>query len=196
MPDIKHMNTMSIVNMNQRELQNLTEKELRQAVTTLRSTARKRHERLVDKEVYSESAEALRKSARGYDTIFPTIRGMDETQLLNEFKRYKGFLVSKTSTLRGAKKSQKAKQDVIKDITGVDMSADEMQRFYTIYDEAKTSSVGGILDYRKVMDTVAEVYDDHPEWTDSDILKEAEKRLIQAYEQENTPTAIYPSRTM
>lgn len=196
MTDIKHMVTMDIVLMGQKELQKLTESELRQAVSTLRSTARKRYERLVDSDIYSESVEALRKSAVGYDSVLPTIKEMDKTQLFNEFKKYKSFLLSKTSTVRGAKKSQKAKIKVIKDITGVDMSADDMRKFYLIYDEAKQSGVGGILNYKQVMDTVAEVYDENPNWSRDKILDEVEKRLIMAYEEENSPRAIYPSRTM
>lgn len=196
MADIKHMTTMDIVLMGQRELQKLTEKELRQAVSTLRSSSRKRYERLIDSEIYSESVEALRKSAIGYDSVLPTIKGMDKTQLYNEFKRYKNFLLSKTSTVRGSKKSRKAKQKVIKDITGVDVDADDMRKFYSIYDEAKQSGVGGILNYRQVMNTVAEVYDENPDWTKDKILDEVEKRLVTAYEKENSPRAIYPSRTM
>lgn len=196
MTDIKHMTSMNIALMGQRELQKLTESELRQAVSTLRNTARKRYERLIDSDIYSESVEALRKSAVGYDSVLPTIKGMDKTQLFNEFKRYKSFLSSKTSTARGAKKSQKAKLKVIKDITGVDMNADDMRKFYSIYDEAKQSGVGGILNYRQVMDTVAKVYDENPDWSRDKILDEVEKRLIMAYEEENSPRAIYPSRTM
>lgn len=196
MADIKNMTTMDIALMGQRELQKLTEKELKRAVSTLRSSSRKRYERLIDSEIYSESVEALRKSSIGYDSVLPTIKGMDKTQLYNEFKRYKNFLLSKTSTVRGAKKSQKAKQKVIKEITGVDLDSDDMRKFYSIYDEAKQSGVGGILNYRQVMDTVAEVYDENPEWTRDKILDEVEKRLITAYEEENSPQAIYPSRTM
>lgn len=187
---------MNIALMGQRELQKLTESELKQAVSTLRSVARKRYERIIDSDIYSESVEALRKRAVGYDSVLPTIKGMDKTQLFNEFKRYKSFLLSKTSTVRGAKKSQKAKAKVIKDITGVDMSADDMRKFYSIYDEAKQSGVGGILNYRQVMDTVAEVYYENPDWSRDKILEEVEKRLVQAYEDENSPRAIYPSRTM
>lgn len=196
MTDIKYMTSMNIALMGQRELQKLTESELKQAVSTLRSVARKRYERIIDSDIYSESVEALRKRAVGYDSVLPTIKGMDKTQLFNEFKRYKSFLLSKTSTVRGAKKSQKAKAKVIKDITGVDMSADDMRKFYSIYDEAKQSGVGGILNYRQVMDTVAEVYDENPDWSRDKILEEVEKRLVQAYEDENSPRAIYPSRTM
>lgn len=196
MTDIKHMTSMNIALMGQRELQKLTESELRQAVSTLRNTTRKRYERLIDSDIYSESVEALRKSAVGYDSVLPTIKGMDKTQLFNEFKRYKSFLSSKTSTARGAKKSQKAKLKVIKDITGVDMNADDMRKFYSIYDEAKQSGVGGILNYRQVMDTVAQVYDENPDWSRDKILDEVERRLIMAYEEENSPRAIYPSRTM
>ena len=189
------MITKELLNLSQKELLNMTEKELRKVVSTLRSTARKRYERIEKADIYSESAVALWKSSEG-GSVFPTVKGMETIQLINEFKRYKAFLISKTSTVRGARKSQKAKQKVIKDITDIDMNADDMRKFYSIYDEAKQSGVGGILNYRQVMDTVAEVYDENPDWSSSKILDEVEKRLVQAYEEENSPRAIYPSRSM
>lgn len=189
------MTTKELLNLSQKELLNMTEKELRKVVSTLRSTARKRYERIEKADIYSESAVALWKSSEG-GSVFPTVKGMETIQLLNEFKRYKTFLISKTSTVRGARKSQKNKADIVKDITGVDLTSDSLIKFYSIYDSAKNSTVGGVLDYKKIMSYVAEIYDLHPDWSEEKILKTVEVNLVKAYENENTPLAIYPSLSM
>lgn len=191
------MTTQQLLNFTQRQLEKATEKELRKVVSTLRSTSRKRYERLENSGVYSPSAEALKAGGyNNFDYVLPSVAGMDKITLINEYKRYKAFLSSKTSTVSGARKSAKKKHDTIADITGVKLSDEDTTEVLLLYDEAKKSGVGGVLNYKKVMETTAEVYDEHPDWTKEKILSEVKDRLIKAYEDENSPKAIYPSKSM
>lgn len=189
--------TDELLRMNQRELSSLTEKELRQVVSTVRSTARKRYERLAERDIYSPAMRAFREGARG-DSVIPTIRGMDITQLRNEFKRYKQFLTAKSSTVKGAKEIKSKLQNAIEDVTGVRMTQDKAEEFIKIYDQAKWSEVGLNVNYRQVMNTVEEIYETNPEWDSDKIIKVAERRLIEEYERENPTTqyGIHPSRAL
>lgn len=199
------MTTEQILQLNIRDLEKLSEKELRVAVSTLRSTSRKRYERVVESELYSPSVEALRKSAT--QEIFTPLRGMDITQLRNEFKRYRGFLKSPTSTVKGARKSNKKLRETTAEVTGVDFEdADEMLHYYSLVDQAEKTDVGGVLNYRIVKDVVEEVFNEKKSKRKSSkeenkrfnrsVLKEVEKRLQKYYEAEENPSAIYPSRTI
>jgi len=191
------MTTQQLLNFTQRQLEKATEKELRKVVSTLRSTSRKRLNRIEESGLYSEAVKALKDRAyKSFDYVLPTVAGMDKITLINEYKRYKAFLSSKTSTLAGARKSTKAKQETVSDITGVNLSNEDVVEVLELYDEAKKSNVGGVLNYKKVMETTEEVYKEHPEWTKDKILSEVEDRLIKAYEDENSPKAIYPSKAM
>lgn len=199
------MTTEQILQLNIRELEKLTKKDLRYAVSTLRSTSRKRYERVVESEIYSPAVEALRKSAT--KDIFTPIRGMDVTQLRNEFKRYRGFLKSQTSTVKGARKSNKRLREETAKVTGVDFDdADEMLHYYSLVDQAEKTDVGGVLNYRVVKDVVEEVFNEkrskrktikeENKRFNRSVLKEVEKRLQKYYDEEENPSAIYPSRTI
>lgn len=191
------MTTQQLLNFTQRQLEKATEKELREVVSNLRSTSRKRYERIEKSGVYSEAVKALKDRAyKNFDYVLPTVAGMDKITLINEYKRYKAFLSSKTSTLSGARKSNKTKRETVSDITGVELSDEDTVEVLQLYDEAKKSNVGGVLDYKKVMNTTEEVYKEHPYWSENEILSEVESRLIKAYEKEHSPKAIYPSKSM
>ena len=135
------MTTQQILSLSIRDINKMTEKELRQAVSTLRSTGRKRYERIVESEVYSPAIKSLWHGAKG-DVIFPTVRGMDSTTLKNEFKRYKSFLEKKTSTVAGAKRYEKAQQEVVEMFASVDIPQEKVGMFWDMVERAKDTSVG------------------------------------------------------
>ncbi len=143
------MTTEQILQMNIRELEKLTPKELRQSVSTLRSTSRKRYERVVESELYSPSVESLRKSAT--QEIFTPLRELADEQLINEFKRYRQFLKAPTSTVGGARKSNKKLREETKKATGVDFDTDELLHYYSLVDQARKTEVGGVIDYRIII---------------------------------------------
>lgn len=88
-----------ILNMSQRDLMKMTDKEIRKVISSQRSIARKRLERLEAKEEYTPSLSDLMRSGG-----IPTVKGMDKISLINEYKRYRKFLGAVTSTVTGAKK--------------------------------------------------------------------------------------------
>ena len=200
------MKTEQLLKLNQRQLEKMTEKELRQVVSTLRSTSRKRAERVAKTGLYSPALERLKKGASTSDYL-PTIKGMDVTQLRNEYKRYKGYLKSQTSTAGGTRKANKKLKEITAQETGVSFdNADEMLQYYHLVDLAEQTDVGGVLHYRTIKEVVDEVYrnekydgrrgmsKDENEEFDREILDEIEKRLEEIYEYENRPRAKYPSK--
>lgn len=184
----------------------MTPQELRKNVSVLRSTSRKRYERVVKSDLYSPSVESLRKSAT--QEIFTPVRGLTDEQLINEFKRYRQFLKNPTSTVKGSRLANEKLREETKKAVGVDFggdfSTDEMLHYYSLVDQAEKTDVGGVLNYRIVKEVVEEVFtekiDKRKETKEENkrfnrsVLKEVEKRLQEEYEKENLPRAIYPSR--
>ncbi len=192
------LKTSEILNLNQRELQKMTDKELRQAVSTLRSTSRKRYERLVESDVYSPAQNALLKGSEGRTAIFtPVAELTDTTQLINEYKRYKGFLSSKTSTVRGSRKANK----YIKEQTETAMAERgetvpdgfNWLRYYHLVDVTEKLDVAGAFHYRVLKTVVDEEYSKNVDASEENIMSRVKARLEEMNERENTPSAIYPS---
>jgi hypothetical protein len=143
------MKTKDAMGYTLKQLEKIDERELRQAVSTLRSTSRKRYERLSDTELYSPAMDKLVKRSGGGE-IFDPIRGMDRTQLENEYKRYRQFLKSGTSTVGGVKKAnKKLREETIKATGGSFESSDEMSQYYSLVDQAINTEVGGVLNYKR-----------------------------------------------
>lgn len=202
------MNTKKAMGYTLKQLEKIDERELRQAVSTLRSTSRKRYERLTDTELYSPAMDKLVKRSDGGE-IFEPIRKMDRTQLENEYKRYRQFLKAGTSTVGGARKANtKLKEETIEATGGSFEDADEMLHYYSMVDQAIDTEVGGVLNYRQVKDVVAQVMDlpkfkgksqgtkEKNKRLNKRILKEVKKRLQKIYEDENQPRAVYPSKSI
>lgn len=188
------MTTQQILNLTQRELERMTEKELRQAVSVLRSTSRKRYERLVEADVYSQSAIALHRSS-GSGGIFPTVKNMDSITLLNEHKRYKQFLMSKTSTVGGARKTKNKTKNLIEDLSGgKDFTDEEITEIFLMADELK-NEMNVLQSSTDRISAISEVYD--PDLSKDEILNRAREKMVEIYENEN-PTVgefgLYPSR--
>lgn len=188
--------TQQVLDFTQRDLMKLTESELRAAVSTLRSTARKRYERIIEAEVQSPALKALWQGVTG-DSPFPSVRGMDKGRLQTELMRYKGFLTAKTSTVKGAREYEKKSREAVKDVTGREFSTDEIKRFWDLYESAKDSTIGGMFNYKKVMEVTAEIYDESADTgaSNSEIMDAIEKRLQEEYERENPDTSdVSPSQ--
>ena len=186
------LTTKQILSKTQREVAAMTEKELRKAVSTLRSTARKRYERIIEAEVYSPAIKTLWRGVKG-DVVLPTVSGMDIVTLRNEFKRYKAFLEKKTSTVTGSRNYMKSTKETAKEITGIDFDDESAINFWNLYDEAKETGVGGVLNYKEVMEVTADIYDSNSGESPEELLEKIKTRLEEIYESENVSSAIYPS---
>ena len=192
--------TKQVLNLSIKDVERMGQRELRQAVSTLRSTSRKRYERLEEREMWSPAMRGISSKSPNEDVVFPSIRGMDTTTLRNEFKRYRGFLNAPTSTVKGTKQYEKTQKDIITDVVGEDMTEDEVTEFWEIYEEMKESDVGGVLDYKQVMEVVGDVYEERrnpnnrKKRTKRAIKQEVKKRLNKIYEDEQLPAKVYTSK--
>ena len=196
------LSTQQILNLSIKEVEKMGEKELRSAVSTLRSTSRKRYERLEEKEQFSPAMKGISTKSTSTETVFPTIKGMDVKTLRNEFKRYRTFINAPTSTLTGAKKYEKQQKSTFTDFFGIDESEltdDEVETLWDVFDEMRNSGVGGVLNYRQVSDVVGEVYEERrsphsrKKKTKRALKTEIKKRLEKIYESEQLPAKVYTS---
>lgn len=207
------MTTEQILQMNLKQIEKLTTQELRQSVSTLRSTSRKRYERVVETGMYSPAVASLeRKAEKNKQDVFSTVKGMTDEQLINEFKRYRQFLKNPTSTKKGTKQANvklHEETEKVVDVGDVDIddyTTDEWLHYYALVDEARKSDAGSVLDYNYAKNVVKELFNknrhkrkDTREGNkrfNKKILKEAEKRLQEIYDKENTPRAVYPSKSI
>lgn len=189
------MNTQQLLNLSLKELNALSDKELREAVSTLRSTGRKRYERLAESEEYTPAVKYMQKSTKG-DAIFPTVRNMDAVQLKNEFARQKHFLEMQTSTKTGVKKARENIRTSTQDIVKRDLSDAEVTAIWETVDNLRDGEMGGILNYRQFLDTASEVMRENPDFSQKDLLEESKRRLREIYEDEQRANTIYTSQFM
>ena len=189
------MNTQQLLNLSLKELNALSDKELRKAVSTLRSTGRKRYERLAESEEYTPAVKYMQTSTKG-DTIFPTVRNMDTTQLKNEFARQKHFLEMQTSTKAGVKKARENIRTSTQEIVKRDLTDAEVTAIWEASDELRDNGAGGIMNYKQVAETVSQVMEENPDFSQTDLIQETKRRLKQIYEDEERARSIYPSQFM
>lgn len=175
-----------------KQLNKMTESELRKVVSVTRSVARKRYERLVESDIYSPSKEYLQKSAKG-ETILPTVKGMDKTDLINEYKRQRHFIELKTSTVKGTKKAQKEVQHATEEITGRDLTPEEVTEVWETVGELQDGEMGGAFDYKKAVEETANIIEETPDIAHNDLKEEVQRRLIEIYEREQSARSIYTS---
>ena len=190
------LTTTQIMNLSLKEFNKLSESDLRASTSTLRSTARKRYERLIESEIYSPAVESLHKSSVGKAAVLPTVKGMDKTQLINEFKRYKQFLSMKTSTVSGTKRSQANIRRETENIVGRKLSESEVVDVWKITGELIDGGIGGVMNYKQVAETVSTIMEEQPQLNDAELKNEARKRLTEIYEREQVASQIYTSQFM
>lgn len=184
-----------IFHLSRKQLDTMGEKELRKVVSSARSIARKRYERLEDKGIKSPSMGLLMKHREkaGYDIPFPTVNKMDKVTLRNELRRYMGFLNAKSSTIPGAKEVMEKSKQAIFDITGAHFSDDETVDFWHIVDKAKQTEVGNVLHYTQIQSVTAEVMKKNKELSNDELIEKVKTKLQEAYEAENPTSAVYTS---
>lgn len=191
----KFLTKKEIFNMSRKQLDTMDEKELRKAVSSARSIARKRYERLEEKGIQSPAMGLLMKhrEKEGYDIPFPTVNKMDKVTLRNELRRYMGFIGAKSSSIPGAKEIMEKSKQAIFDITGVQFDDKETVDFWSVVDSAKQTEVGQVLNYRLIQSVTAEVMEKNKELSSTELLEKVKTKLQQVYETENPTNAVYPS---
>ena len=185
------MKTSDVLKITPQKLARMSERELSKAVSILRSTARKRYERMVETETveYSPSAKKLRESG-----LLPTVKGMDAVTLRNEFKRYKSFIQSKTSTVGGARKNIKKMKEAIREITGnesvFENDTDTVQ-FWDLMNKLGDTEIGSVLHYKVIGTAIEEVAQSNPEASTEDLLDLALERLNNVYKKEHFSSEFF-----
>lgn len=187
------MKTEDFLRLTLSDIEKMTEKELRTAVSTMRSTARKRYERLQDKGLENVVRSHFKRGAPGEDPL-PTVKGMDEITLRNEYTRYKRFLSADTTVKKVAAKA-KQQTDYMEEFTGKKMTEKQKDRFFTLYDATKNSAYSNVLHYRERAQIVADVMKskEYKRKANSTMLKEIENRMRLAYEKQYGTDDTLPS---
>lgn len=120
------------------DLEEIDSSEMRAEYSRLRSIARKRIARL-------ESAQLLGFSA-GYESNFPTLRGLSDDEAVLELARVYKFLNTKTSTVKGARKyKSKLVSSLQAHFPGI--TADNLEDFGRIMDLFRATGFDNVKDY-------------------------------------------------
>jgi len=195
------MKTNALLNLTQKELQSLTDKELRKAVSTLRSTSRKRYERLVKAEVFKGGSRAAKELDRGGG--LPPVKSLEtRAQLINEYKRYKKFLKNKTSTVTGAREHKETLRKALKKGAGMEMESGtifdndtQLEIYSDILDDLEDNSLYELY-YSKYMETLAQTIEQNPNKTNAEIKEMVDNRITAWYEKmkrDNGDYGVYTS---
>lgn len=173
--------TESLVKLTQRQLEALTEKELKQIVSTLRSTAAKRVTRLESAEQYTPAYTNLMQG-RG----LPNVRGMSHAELLNYYKSLSTFISAKTSTLKGAKKYRERQAMVQKEVIS-DLIPDDptlQGRMWALFDKMVARGWVTPQNYRLAMQYVVKDLDQN--LSDRTVLnkKRFKRQMEKLYEEQ------------
>ncbi len=176
--------TSDLMKLSLSDLNDLNDAALRKIVSTMRSTARKRYERLQDEGLENMVKTYFKKGAASEENLLPTVKGMDRVTLINEFQRYRRFLSAKSSTVRSARKVLQQQKEFIREVSDREMDTDDMLRFFALYEGAKKTGVGGVLNYRVVEYYTEKIFQDNKDKSNKEILDDIEKRLKEVYEKE------------
>lgn len=171
--------TNALLNITGKAFEALSGRNLRKAVSSLRSTARKRAARL-DAGGYGTPALTKLNKEGG----LPTVKGMTESELRSEFQKYRNFLNDKTSTVSGFKSFR---SDVIEGLRnrGVDISPDNFQEFFEAYEELKDldpSVENRRLKYRTMRELADTLQEGPPDF--EDLILKMQEAIQDIYEEE------------
>lgn len=118
------MKINDILNLEPGDLMKLDRPQLAKIVSQMSSVANKRVKRLEASNVSSQALENVQRGGGKFGT-----KGLTLNQLRAEYKRARGFLTSKSSTIRGAKKVNKELQLRL----GGSMTPTQMKNFWGVY---------------------------------------------------------------
>lgn len=192
----KGLTLKEALSISPRHLRSMSEKALRKVVSTVRSVARKRYERIIESGVYSPAAVSLVKSAKG-DEVMPTVKGMDITQLRNEYKRLRGFIENKTSTITGAKETQVSFRRYTEEILKRELTDAETTEVWRIVDELQQSDAIGMsrthgdTNGKAIAEYVGNLMISNPDLTHEDIVELAREKARSLYEESQRESMPY-----
>lgn len=181
------MTTKQIMNLTQKDLEKMTDAELRKAVSTLRSTSRKRAERVKKAGVFKNGSSAVKELDRGGGLrAVATLK--ERSEIINEWKRYKKFLKSKTSTVKGAREYKKKLREGLKKGAGLENQTDtifdndeQLETFADVLDDLEESNIYELY-YTKYMETLAQTIEKNPDKSKDEIADMVRERVDDWYE--------------
>ena len=178
---MKRSKISEILDLPLNKIMSMSRSDLAKTVSKLASASNKRLVRLQKQDITTPASEYILKHGGKF-----SVAGKNVAQLREEFQRAKGFLESKTATVRGYKKWSAEMAKTLFKNTGInydDLSEDKKRIFWKAYSKLEE------LDYANVHDkhyrtSVNEIYDAvKGGLTEDDIESFATKLNDQIYEE-------------
>lgn len=191
------------------DLESMTRKDLAQVVTRLRDAGQKRLKRLEGAGTYSPAAEYIKRTGG-----LRQIRGLNVAELRNEYMRLKGFIGSKTGTVKGARSYQKAQENIIKELaekaisaqtgTAAEIEVSDLERkmpdgtllsVWNLIDRATESKLFSRLRYQKYMGIAVQTIQDTKTTDKDQVFNEFINRIEKEYDKlsKNDKSLVNPS---
>lgn len=174
------MKLEAIMKLNQRDIEKMSRRELASVVSDLRSVARKRIDRIEKNDAFIYSP-AYSYIIRGGG--IPTVKGMNVTQLKNEFKRYRHFIGLKTSTVKGAKRYYEKSVKNFEKLTGRGFGTEQIKYFFGLLDDLRDDGLATEKNYNSVLNYMVNYAEENPDATDEEIQNHAREEVRKEYEQ-------------
>lgn len=173
-----------ILNIPLKDLNKMTESQLRTVVGRLVSAGNKRMRRFLAKKG------KLPYRVEGYYSYdkmkFSTV-GKDRQELMEEFKRAKAFMKSETTSLKGTKKVEKKVKQSLKKygVNLSDLSPEDYERFWAVYKvlRERHPDIKYVRGYKyQVFDTIKSVLPGDSTIDLNEIINRMESELQNIYE--------------
>ena len=151
----KHGRVNDVMNYSLTKVMSMSRRDLAKATSVLTQAANKRLARFKNKKITTPATEYIKKHGGQFST-----KGKSVEQLREEYQRAKGFLESKTSTIKGFRTFENKISNTLKERTGINydsLSEAQKRRFWQAYsklEELDSANVYGA----KYRTSVNEIY--------------------------------------
>lgn len=154
---MKHSNKISdILDLPLYKIMSMSRSDLAKTVSKLASASNKRLVRLQKQNITTPASEYIMKHGGKF-----SVAGKNVAELREEFQRAKGFLESKTATVRGYKKWSSEMAKTLFKNTGInydDLSEDKKRIFWKAYAKLEELDYANVHD-KQYRSSVNEIYD-------------------------------------
>lgn len=154
---MKRSNKISeILDLPLNKIMTMSRRDLAKTVSKLASAGNKRLVRLQKQNITTPASEYIMKHGGKF-----SVAGKNVAELREEFQRAKGFLESKTATVRGYKKWSSEMSKTLFKNTGInydDLTEDEKRIFWKTYSKLEELDYANVHD-KRYRTSVNEIYD-------------------------------------
>lgn len=174
---VKGKSVNDLLRLDIKDIDLLSESDLRQVVSRLADAGNKRIKRLDDAGIYSAPAERVKRSGK-----FST-KGLSKVELRNELKRVRAFLRTEMSTVKGYRKAEK---EIFQRLQkgGVPVDRKSFSEFWKAFEMVRDTIPSAIINTippSEIFKMVAQAIFRNKDT--SDAVKEVTKGLVDMYEQ-------------